>query len=489
MHTNAERKIGALLMMGVVMAAEKAPQWPQFRGPGGAGIAEGGAPVQFGSALWKTDAPPGHSSPSIWGDRIFLTAGDRETKKLEVLCLHRKTGKLLWRRQVIATTIERLHDINSPATATPAVDGERVYAYFGSYGLLCFDLDGNPQWTLPMAAATKHFGSGTSPIVAGDAVILSRDDNPEGYLLAFDRRTGKTLWRQPYDLDTVGGTADTSTPVVWENDIIVHRGLEVAAFDVKTGSKKWWVSVRSSGTGSPVVGAEAVYVGTWFTNGEPDLRVPIPDFATLLKRYDTNHDGALTLEEFPEEIQVAQRIEVAVPGANNTLPGKRAFGALDQNKDGKIDKAEWDVFLTRWTSMGDHGLLAIKPGGSGDVTATNILWRENRSVPEIPAPLYSNHRVYTVTNGGIVSCMEAATGKLLYRNRLGVGGSYYASPVLAAGNIYFTSGDGVVSVIRDSEKFELAAKNDLGEPVFATPAIVDGIVYVRTISHLFAFGR
>src|SRR5215472_16288858 len=135
-------------------AAENAIQWPQFRGPGGTGLAaEGSAPVEFGMAkglVWKTDVPGGHSSPSIWGDRIFLTAGDKQTKKLEILCLDRKTGKILWRHELTAEKIEKQNDIGSPATATPAVDGERVYVYFGSYGLICYDHAGNRQWELPM---------------------------------------------------------------------------------------------------------------------------------------------------------------------------------------------------------------------------------------------------------------------------------------------------------------------------------------------------
>src|SRR5579872_2605483 len=125
--------IGTILALGTAMfAAEGVVQWPQFRGPGGTGLAvEGSAPVEFGLSkglLWKADLPAGHSSPSVWGDRIFLTAGDRQSKKLEILCLDRKTGKLLWRREVIAEKIEKLHDIRNPATATVAVDAERIYA-------------------------------------------------------------------------------------------------------------------------------------------------------------------------------------------------------------------------------------------------------------------------------------------------------------------------------------------------------------------------
>lgn len=487
-----DRLTGAALMLWApVVAADSVVHWPQYRGPGGTGLAGGqAAPVELGTRgmIWKADLPAGQSSPSIWGNRIFLTAGERETRKLEVLCVDRQTGKLLWRRAVTAETLEHLHEINSSATATPAVDGERVYAYFGSYGLLCFDLDGNPRWTLPLPVAETSQGSGTSPILAGGALILSHDDRKDSYLLAVDRRTGKTLWKQPYVAPNSGGMAGVATPVLWKDEIIVHRGMEIVAFDLKTGSRKWWVPVRSTSTSTPVVGPDAVYVATWIPTGEPDLRVPQPDFATLLKKYDKDGDGTLSAEEFPDGVQMAQRPEVAVSGANITFPGKIMVRIVDQNQDGKIDKAEWEAYVAR-SATSNHSLVAIKTGGQGDVTSTHVLWRESRGVPEVPAPLYSNQRVYMVTNGGIVSCMDAATGRVLFRTRLGAGGAYFASPVMAGGNVYFASGEGVISVIREGATFQPVAKSDLQEPIFATPAIVDGLVYVRTNSHLYAFEK
>src|SRR5260370_18963704 len=245
--------IGTILALGTSMfAAEGVVEWLQFRGPGGTGLAvEGAAPVEFGLSkglLWKAALRAGHSSPSIWGDRIFVTAGDRQSRKLEILCLDRNDGKVLWRREVIAEKIEKLHDINNPATATVAVDAERIYAYFGSYGLLCFDHDGNQKWTLSLPVLSKSQGSGTSPILIGDALILSRDDSPDAYLLAVDRRTGKTLWKQSYDhADTFAGAANTFTPVLLQDDIVGHRSSEGVAYDSKSGSREWWGKIRSTG--------------------------------------------------------------------------------------------------------------------------------------------------------------------------------------------------------------------------------------------------
>ncbi|HEX6737245.1 MAG TPA: PQQ-binding-like beta-propeller repeat protein, partial [Vicinamibacteria bacterium] len=218
------------------------------------------------------------------------------------------------------------------------------------------------------------------------------------------------------------------------------------------------------------------------------LRVPLPDFAALLQRADRDSDGALGADEFPNDVQLARRVEVDVKGANIMFPGAQMVAIADRSKDGKVDKAEWEAFVGRFTGT-DHALLAIRPGGQGDVTASHVLWREPRGVPEVPTPLYSANRVYMVTNGGIVTCLDATTGAVLFRDRLGAGGPYYASPVLAGENVYFASGEGVVSVIRDAASFSPVAKSELGAPVFATPAVVDGVLYVRAGGQLLAFGK
>src|SRR5262249_17401685 len=145
----------------------------QFRGENSAAVAPSSAapPVEFSATkhlLWKQALPSGHSSPVVWGDRIFITSFDKDSQRLEVLCLDRKKGGIVWRRSAPPEKIERVHTVGSPATATPAVDGERVYAYFGSYGLLAFDLEGKQQWTVALPPPQTVFGSGTSPIIYGE---------------------------------------------------------------------------------------------------------------------------------------------------------------------------------------------------------------------------------------------------------------------------------------------------------------------------------
>jgi hypothetical protein len=238
-----------------------------------------------------------------------------------------------------------------------------------------------------------------------------------------------------------------------------------------------------------VIDGDVLFVGAW-GGFDPDLRDPIPDWETLLQKYDKDGNGMLSADEFPGDLAVTRRIDAgATPGAVVTF--KRFFASIDLNKDGQLSKDEW-TFVSKMITQpqpAPTGLLAMHLGGEKDVTASSVMWKDEHAVPEVPVPLVYQSRVYTVTNGGIVSVLEEGSGKLIYRSRLGAGGLYYASPVAAGDHVYFASGDGVVTVIRAGDKLEALAHNDFGEPIFATPAIVDKKVYVRTTGHLYAFGQ
>jgi outer membrane protein assembly factor BamB len=474
-------------------ASRRDAHWPQFRGPNGQGVAPEGMtlPVRFGPSahvVWKTPLPPGHSSPCVWGDRIFLTAFDKAGPKLETLGLDRRTGQIFWRQTAPAAAIEKVHQISSPAVATPATDGERVYVYFGSYGLLCYDLDGREQWKVPLPVPTTRFGTGTSPVVAGDVVLLNGEYPPKPFLLAVNRRTGATVWRKEHP----GPMEGYSTPVVWSHDgvdeVIVHSPARLAAYGLTDGAEHWRVGVFSTACSSPVVADGRLFVATYMLGAEPEERVPLPTFDQLLEKYDKNKDGMISKQEFPADLSVFQRPEAAgVPGADVKL--RPFFDQLDLNKDGQIARWEWALVTAFASRQPEHGLLAIRPGGQGDVTRTHVLWREKRAVPEVPSPVAYRGRVYTVKDGGLVSCLDAASGKLLYRERLGPGGAYYSSPVAGDGKLYAASARGTVTVFAAGDGFRVLARNDLREPIVATPALADGKLYVRTASHLYAFGE
>jgi outer membrane protein assembly factor BamB len=470
--------------------------WTQFRGPNATGIAKDSKapPLEFGpkkNMLWKVALPTGHSSPVLWGDRIFLTAFDADKKQLLVMGLDRATGRELWRRDVPYEALGPVHPMSTPATATPAVDGERVYAYFIQAGLFAYALDGTPAWKLPLPAAQVRFGSGTSPVLVGDLLVLNRDTiaNPE--MIAVDRRAGTIKWRVPREA-IVGPVPHSgyATPVVAGGEIIIHSMQNVIAYDAGTGEKRWWVRVPTTGTSTPAVVGDMVYVGAWSPFGEADQLPPIPDFQTALQAYDTDKSGTLNQTELTAaKIKAFERPEVPdVPGASMTVP----FALLDADKNGEVSAAEWAgllAFVAGATTQ-EHGLLAIKTGGRGDVTATHVVWKEKKSIGEVPSPLVYENRVYYVRNGGILTCLDTANGRVVYRTRLGAPGPYFSSPIAVGGRLLVGSGEGLLVVFSPGDELKVLARNDLGEPLFATPAVSpEGTLYVRTPTALYAFGE
>jgi outer membrane protein assembly factor BamB len=466
--------------------------WPQFRGPNCSGHAEGqNPPIEFGperNLLWETPVPSGHSSPCIWGDRIFLTGFDKDKKQLRVFCLERSSGKIRWSRSMPIEQFEKLKGICSPAQATPAADGERIYVYFGSCGLLCYDFTGKLLWKVPLPIpSTQENGAANSPILTGKLVILNRDDSKAPSLLALDPYSGETVWK--HTQSSTG--ASYSTPVVWADQLILHRRREIVAHAVADGTRIWSVSVRSLGESTPVIGNNVLFVGAWMGGGEPTPGVNVPDFKALIKQYDKNNDMKISRSEFPRDLQFINRPEAGDPEEAKS-PLRWFLREIDRNKDSLIDETEWEAFKTSGPQVqkkNEHGLVAIKSGGKGDVTVTHVLWKEKRYIPEAPSPLYHDGRVYMIKNGGIISCMDAETGKLLYRERLGAAGLYCSSPICADGRIYIASGNGVMTVFKAGDTLQVLARNKLGEKVFATPAVVDDKLYVRTVENMYAFGR
>ncbi|MCI0642731.1 MAG: PQQ-binding-like beta-propeller repeat protein [Gemmataceae bacterium] len=461
--------------------------WPQFRGPAGRAVAAEGHkyPVEFGpekNLRWKSALPYGLSSPIVWGERVFLTGFDAQAKKLETLCLDRHTGKILWRRPAPAEKIESVYKINSPASSTPCTDGERVYAAFGSYGLLAYDFDGNELWKLPLPTPRTSFGSGTSPILVG-GVLLLNGQGKDAHVLAVDAKTGKTLWRT----ETSPFPSDYPVPLVWKNgdksEVIVLGKGGIMAYDLAGGAKRWWLpGLALEANTSPTSGEGAIYVASHLPGGDPDLRMTLPPFEELLDKHDKNKDGKLGRAELPTDLIIFKR------------GGKEGVGEIhlhhmtwlfDKNRDGFLDDAEW-------TSMQktpfDNALLAIRPGGTGDVAQTHVLWQHKRGIPEVPSPLFYQGRIYMVRNGGVLTCLDAQTGKAVYpQQRLNPGGIFYASPVAGDGKVYCCSDSGLISVLKAADRFEVLAENDLGETIRATPALVGGWLYVRTAECLYAF--
>ena len=460
--------LGAL---GTVTPATAAPYWPQFRGPGGSGVADGQKPpVHFGpgsNELWRVSVPPGPSSPCVWGNSIFLTAFD--DGKLETICLDRKSGRVRWRQIAPAAQIEKFHATEgSPASATPATDGANVVSYFGSCGLICYDFAGRQRWRLelPTAQQAGDFGSGTSPILAGKLVLLNRDQSKGSELLAVRIQTGAMAWRA----DRADLNSSFSTPVLWKqrqgDEVVLPGYLELRAYDLKNGAERWRVRGLPSGVcTTPVVGEGLLFFAGWSPGGAD---APMPTFEKIAEKEDADKNGVITYEE-----------------ASSMMKG--FFGSYDRNGDKRLTREEWEAFNAA-LARGKNLLMAVRPGGRGDVTESHVAWTQTRGLPYVPSPLLYRGGVYLVKDGGMISCFKARTGEPVYQQeRIGAQGNYYASPVAADGRIYVASVNGVFTVLAAGEKPEVLGRAEFKERLAATPAIVDNKLYVRTANHLWAF--
>jgi outer membrane protein assembly factor BamB len=461
--------------------------WPQFRGPEARGVAPDGVkfPLRFSptsNVQWKTAVPDGMSSPCVWGEHIFLTAFNDDAHGLETLCLDRRNGHVIWRRSAPVKKLEGVHKLSSRATATPTTDGERVIVYFGSYGLLCYDLAGKELWHKELPTPATRFGSGTSPVL-GSGLLLFKCQGFRSSLLALDPRTGATVWQHeklPFD-------AGYSVPLVHRGEgppeVIIHGEQGIRAYGLKDGKERWAINrLFGEAIPSPVAAEGMLFFVSQFAGGDQDDRLQVPSYDELLKKYDKDKDGKLSRDEVKDFVLYSR--DGITRDAD--IPLTSLFDIIDRNKDGRIDRQEW-MMIALFAPMLDNALLAVRPGGHGDVTRSHVAWKEKKSLPEISSPLCYRGRLYLVKHGGIVSCLEAKTGKLLYRERLGPTGLYYASPVAGDGKVYFASTRGVVVVVEAGDRFKVLARNDVGEPVQATPALVDGTIYLRAGRHLYAF--
>ncbi len=462
-----------LLVASCVAAASAAESgnWPAFRGPNCSGIsASATPPVKFGpteNVLWKSEVPWSPSSPCVWGQRLFLTTFN--DGKLETRCHELNTGKLLWTRMAPSDKLEQFHATEgSPAAATPVTDGRRVVSYFGSCGLFCYDFEGKELWRHPLAPAETagSFGSGVSPMLAGDLVVLNRDQVKNSAILAVRLRDGKKAWETPRpDAPTSYGTPifyPSKTP-----EIVMAGSLAIKAYDAKTGAERWKVTGLPSFTcTTPVLGGGLLFFAGW-SPGKSDS--PFPKWESVLEKQDKNGDGVVTPDEFKD--------------------GPIWFKSQDIDGNGKLERSDWDAILGMM-KRGENVLLAVKPGGHGDVTSTHVAWKFERGLPYVPSPLYYDGRVYLIKDGGMLSCFKAETGQPQYtQERLDALGSYYASPVAADGRLYLFSVDGKATVVKaGGDKPEVLHRAEFGERIAGTPALVGSRLYLRTQTKLYAFG-
>lgn len=471
------------------------PIWPQFRGPNGQGVSLlAPPPAEFGptsNLLWSVPLPPGHSSPVIAGDRIFLTAF--ENNQLKTLALNRSTGQILWQRVAPAELIERVHPFASPAAPTPLVDQDRVLVFFGSCGLLCYDHDGKPLWSKSLPPFKSTYGAAASPIRVGQTAVLVLDSNDKtSRLLAVNLADGSTAWETPRPLSTSGW----STPALWEHDgkseIVVLGARRLVSYDSRTGKDLWWMDGFPVETiGVPAIGDKLLYVSSSGLAGPPAERFETMTWAEMIK-LDANGDAKIQKAEIPENFRFTLRPELPAdhPGRYQPTPFRSLFNSLDGNRDGELTEPEFMALVQSWSKRADPALKAIRPGGAGDVTRTHLTWQLKKGIPEIPSPLFHKDRLLLIRDGGFLACVNAATGDLIYQQRVGGPGGYCASPVAAADHLYLASHQGTVTCISaQADQLTVLAKNELNEKIWATPALAEGTIYIRTEKRLFAFAR
>ena len=403
-------------------------EWARFRGPNGTGISDATTvPVTWTAKdyNWTVTLPGvGHSSPVLWGGRLFVTSGEKATAKRLVLCLDAATGKTLWRREFPSKT-HRQHRDNSYGSITPAADADGLVLAWGTPEqvlLLALDLDGREIWRRDLGPYVGDHGAGTSPIIAGGLVVLANDQEdpkaipsmygpnttrPPGksFLIAVDRKTGETRW-----------TVSRRTRLSAYSTPCVSRSLEgrpeliftstahgITGVDLATGMVTWELNgvFRDRCVGSPALGAGLV-----------------------MASYGAGTQGAR--------------------------------------------------------------LVAVRPGSRPKGIEPKLVWELKRPVPLVPTPLVKDGLAFLWGDDGRVSCVRAATGEVVWRQR--VKGSFYGSPVWVAGRLYSISKRGEVVVLAAAERFQQLARVPLGEPSFATPAVAGGVMYLRTRSHLFSLG-
>ena len=478
----------ALLAPLAITAAD----WPQFRGPNGSGVASEShnlpkliAPDQ--NVLWKINTPSGHSSPIVVGDRIIITGvegGERKQVqpgrvtdpggKLVTLCLDRATGKLLWRAEVPRPRVEVYQPTNSPASPSPASDGQRVVVFFGDFGILSYDVKtGKEQWRLPLGPFNNPNGHGSSPILVDGLVVLLCDQDSDSYLLAVDLKSGKVRWKTPRP----ESTRSYSTPAVYrpaagkgESELIVPGAFNLTAYGTSTGEKLWWIRGMSwQPKSSPVVDGEMIYAHWWESGGESESAAVTMSFAEALEKYDANKDGKIAKDEVDEKM-------------------RRGWDDLDLNHDGFLDARDWEFYVARRASR--NALLAIRHGVRGDLTESkSIVWRIQKYLPNVPSPLLLNGVIYLIKDGGILTAVDAKTGGLLKQGRLtGALDTYYSSPVTDGARLYFMSQTGKFSIVKEGgTDWEVESVTDFAEDSFGTPAIASDTLYLRTRTHLYAF--
>ena len=441
--------------------------WSRFRGPNGVGIVpDAGYPIAFGpnrGLKWKVPVRPGKSSPVLSPRHVFLTAFDEG--RLFTQCFDRATGTLLWEQSEAPARHEVAHSLNEPAAATPVTDGENLYVFFRDFGIVSYDTTGKVRWKREMGPFHNRMGAVASPIVVGGSLVMVLDQIERSSIVALSLATGAVQWEAPRLETDAWATPFVYDPAGTTAQVITAGAGQFGGHALDNGRRLWsHKGMAPAIVASPVMAGDIVM---GFGYGYDST----PPFAEALERNDKDKDGRLSIEEC---------------GDSAWLKGMANYQG---KRDGYVDEPDW---IAAWADVvAPSSLVAVKleRDGNGAITPRE-LWRYEKSfVAVVPSPLVLDGLVYTVRNGGILTTLVAETGAVVKMARVGnAPASYSASPIATGGRIYLANEDGIVFVLKAGANWEVIASNDLGEPIYATPALSRGLVYVRGQKSLFAFG-
>lgn len=430
----------ACLLTAAFVLNARAADWPQWRGADGSGVSnETNLPEEWSetrNVKWKTPIPgKGHSSPVVAGKRVYLTTavegavvpgakaathlidgkewkhpdsvGADRKHAFKVIALDRDSGKVLWERTAWeGTPYDDRHRKSSYAASTPATDGRVVVAYFGAEGLYAYDVNGKLLWKQDVGRiGTVGMGAGTSPVLHENLVIVQADEEngKESYIAAFDKKTGKQVWK-----------AARQVQVSWGTPVIINTGKRAEL--IATGTET--VIAYDPATGKEL----------WRTKGVESNAIPSPVFTR----------------------------EMVVLSAG--YPAKVAY--------------------------------AVRLGASGEVKESDYLWKYTKGTAYVPSPILYGDYIYLMTDKGLMTCLDAKTGAVKYEGgRVPVPATFTASPVAFGGQILLTSEDGDTFFVRAGPKHEVIRTNSVGEPVYSSPAIADGMIFIRGERHLFGIAK
>ena len=481
-----------VVLSGSLLNAE---DWPQFRGPNCSGISKSmkSLPTEFSgekNVAWSKDIGEGVGCPIVVAGRVFVsTMVDDENVGL--LAFDAKSGDELWRRTWKTGLLPNVHKTNAHASTTPAADAERVYFYFSTLGLIAVDAEtGKDEWhknMMPTPFFVFKWGPAMSPVVYKDKVLFVQDDDLFPAFYAFDKKTGKQLWKD----DRSDQACNYSHPVICSTDkgdeIVVGGTGMLIGYDPDTGKRLWYAKtlLRNMKT-TPVVEGNKIYISLQ-SAGIANQWLNTAD------RSDTgNGDGKLT----KAEMQAFVGDQIKIPSAFF----KKTFDRGDLNKDGQLEGKELDIaflhpdnfagatFEASGDDAADEYVIAVKGGGRGDVTKTHVLWKHRTKYTDhIVSPFVKDGRMLLVKGGGISTRFETKKGTALGKPvRINNTCEYFASPIYADGKIFIAGENGNIVVLKNNKDYDMLAKNDMGDSIVGTPAIADGRLFVRTRTKLIA---